>query len=97
MDMIEAIGGIMSLDFSLTRTINSLAGEAPWVDWIFLTLSNRNSLCLPAILLGIYWIWQWPREALIAIPVVVGLIGFVDFVGAHQTFGCASTSLYQHS
>lgn len=72
----------MSLDLFLTRTINGFAGETSWIDWAFLTLCEPNTLWLPAILLGIYWIWQWPREAVVAAPVMTASIGLVDFLGA---------------
>ena len=72
----------MSLDLFLTRAINGFAGETSWVDWTFLTISNPNMLWLPATLLGMYWIWQWPREAFIAAPVMMGFIGVDDFIGA---------------
>lgn len=72
----------MSWDLFLTRAINDLAGETSWLDWTFLTLCEPDTLWLPGILLGSYWAARWPREALVAAPVMTALIGLVDFIGA---------------
>ena len=72
----------MGLDLFLTRAINDFAGETSWIDWTFLTLCEPDTLWLPCILLGSYWIVRWPREALVAAPVMTVLIGLVDFIGA---------------
>ena len=72
----------MGLDLFLTHAINDFAGETSWIDWTFLTLCEPDTLWLPCILLGSYWIVRWPREALVAAPVMTVLIGLVDFIGA---------------
>lgn len=72
----------MSWDESLFRAINGLAGQSPVLDWLAFTLSDPDTLWLPGILLGCYWIWLSWREALIAGPVLAGLIGLLDFIGA---------------
>lgn len=72
----------MGLDLFLTRAINDFAGETSWIDWAFLTLCEPDTLWLPSFLLGSYWIVRWPREALVAAPVMTVLIGLVDFIGA---------------
>jgi len=72
----------VSWDESLFRAINGLAGQSPVLDWLAFTLSDPDTLWLPGILLGCYWIWLSWREALIAGPVLAGLIGLLDFLGA---------------
>ena len=72
----------MSLDLFLTRALNDFAGETSWDNWTFLALSDPGMLWLPGILLGAYWVTRWPREALVAAPILTGLIGLVDFIGA---------------
>ena len=87
----------MSWDLFLTRAINGLAGETSWLDWTFLTLCEPDTLWLPSILLGSYWVARWPREALVAAPVMTALIGLVDFIGARiKHLVRASASLFQH-
>ena len=63
----------MSWDLFLTRAINGF-GETSWLDWTFLTLCEPDTLWLPGILLGSYWVARWPREALVAAPVMAWLI-----------------------
>ena len=53
----------MGVDAFLTRSINELAGQSSWMDWLFLYLSDPDVLWFPGILLGIYWLWLSPREA----------------------------------
>lgn len=72
----------MSLDLFLVHAINDFAGETSWIDWIFLALCQSNMLWLPGILLGGYWVARWPREALVAAPVLMALIVLADFLGA---------------
>ncbi|BCA54175.1 putative Undecaprenyl-diphosphatase [Nitrospira sp. KM1] len=72
----------MSWDESLFRAVNGLAGRSGVLDWLALTLSSPDLLWAPGILLGLYWLWLAPREAFIAGPVLGGLIGLVDFIGA---------------
>jgi undecaprenyl-diphosphatase len=72
----------MSFDIFLTHAINGFAGEKSWINWIFEVLSEPDTLWLPGIVLGSYWIGRWPREAVIAAPVMTALVGLVDFIGA---------------
>lgn len=72
----------MSWDESLFRAINGLAGQSNLLDWLALTLSSPDTLWAPGILLTCYWLWLSWREALIAGPVLAGLIGLLDFIGA---------------
>ena len=72
----------MNLDESLFRTINGLAGQSTSLDWLALTLSSPDTLWTPGILLSCYWLWLSWREAVIAAPVLGGLIGLLDFIGA---------------
>jgi undecaprenyl-diphosphatase len=66
--------------------INGLAGKHTWADWLFLTLSDPDMLWLPGILLGSYWLWRSPREALIGGPILGLSIGILDFVGAQLKY-----------
>ena len=75
-------GHAMTWDVSLTRLINGLAGETSWIDGVFLTLSEPDTLWLPGIILVGYWLWRRPREAFIGGPVLAGSIGLLDFIGA---------------
>lgn len=72
----------MSWDESLFRAINSAAGQSSVLDWLALILSSPGLLWLPGIVLGGYWLWLSRREMLIAAPVLGGLIGLLDFMGA---------------
>ncbi len=72
----------MSLDESLFRAINGFAGQSVALDWLALTLSSPSRLWVPGILLSSYWIWLSWREAIIAAPVLGGMIGLLDFIGA---------------
>jgi undecaprenyl-diphosphatase len=72
----------ISWDVFLTRTVNGFAGETAWIDRVMLTLCEPDTLWLPAILLGSYWMLRWQREALVAAPVMTALIGLLDFIGA---------------
>jgi hypothetical protein len=72
----------MIWDVFFTRLINGLAGKHTWADWLFLTLSDPDMLWLPGILLGSYWLWRSPREALIGGPILGLSIGILDFMGA---------------
>ena len=87
----------MGVDAFLTRSINELAGQSSWMDWWFLYLSDPDVLWLPGILLGIYWLWLSPREAVIgglSLGASIGLFGFSG--GANQTSGGPSTALHEH-
>jgi membrane-associated phospholipid phosphatase len=72
----------MNWDESLLRAINGVAGQSPWMDWLALTLSEPDTLWLPGIVCGSYWLWLSWREAVIAAPVLTGSIGLLDFMGA---------------
>ena len=72
----------MSVDALLSRAINEFAGQSAWLDWFFLFLSDPNVLWLPGILLGLYWLWLSPREAVIGGATVAASIGVLDFMGA---------------
>lgn len=72
----------MSLDESLFRAVNGFAGQSTVVDWLALTLSAPGMLWAPGILLTGYWLWLSRREALIGGPLLGGLIGLVDLMGA---------------
>jgi undecaprenyl-diphosphatase len=72
----------MNVDVLLSRAINEFAGQSSALDWFFLILSNPDVLWLPGILLGMYWLWLSPREAVIGGATVAGSIGVLDFVGA---------------
>jgi membrane-associated phospholipid phosphatase len=69
-------------DESLFRAINGLAGQSATLDWLALALSSPDLLWVPGILLSMYWLWLCRREMLIAAPVLAGLIGLLDFIGA---------------
>ncbi len=73
---------VMNWDESLFRAINGLAGQSTVLDWLALTLSTPGILWVPGIILGGYWLWLSWREALIGAPVLGGLIGLLDFIGA---------------
>ena len=51
-----------SWDIFLTRTINGLAGETSWLDWSSLRLWEPDTLWVPVVLLGSYWLWKWRRK-----------------------------------
>jgi undecaprenyl-diphosphatase len=72
----------MSVDESLVRAINGLAGQSDWIDWLALGLSNSGLLWMPGILLTCYWLWVSWREALLGAPILAASIGLLDFVGA---------------
>ena len=72
----------MSVDESLFRAINSLAGWSPVLDWCALILSNSDILWAPGVLLTGYWLWLSWREALLAAPLLAASIGLLDFLGA---------------
>jgi undecaprenyl-diphosphatase len=70
----------MSIDESLFLAINGLAGRSPAIDHVLLLLGNLSTLYLPAALAIAYWIWAYPREALMSAPVLAGVIGLSDFL-----------------
>jgi undecaprenyl-diphosphatase len=72
----------VSWDEVLLRAINGPAGQSSWLDWLALALSEPDTLWLPGILLGGYWIWLSWREALIGASVLTGSIALLDFIGA---------------
>jgi undecaprenyl-diphosphatase len=72
----------MNVDGFLTRAISGLSGQSPGLDWLFLSLSDPDVLWVPAILLGLYWLWLSPREAFIGAAVLGASIALLDFVGA---------------
>ena len=72
----------MSWDESFFRAINNLAGESDVFDWFALTISSPSLLWAPGFILGGYWLWLSRREMLIGAPLLGGLIGLVDFIGA---------------
>ena len=72
----------MSVDESIFRAINSLAGQSEPLDWFALTLSNSSLLWAPGILLTGYWLWLSWREVLLAAPLLAASIGLLDFLGA---------------
>src|SRR6476646_7396439 len=72
----------MGLDAFLTRLISELVGRSAVMDWLFLYVSVPDVLWLPGILLGIYWLWLSPREAVIGGLSLGASIGLLDFLGA---------------
>ena len=72
----------MNWDDSLFRAINGLAEQSTSLDWLALTLSSPDTLWAPGILLSCYWLWLSWREVVIAAPVLGGMIGLLDFIGA---------------
>ena len=72
----------MSVDALLSRAINEYAGQSSALDWFFLFLSNPDVLWLPGFLLGLYWLWLSPKEAVIGGATVAASIGVLDFLGA---------------
>lgn len=71
-----------SWDESLFLAINGLAGQASGLDALMLALADPARLWAPGILLGGYWLWLNRREAVLAAPVLAGIIGLADFLGA---------------
>jgi undecaprenyl-diphosphatase len=72
----------MNLDLSLTRSISELAGRSSAIDSLFLFVSDPGVLWIPGMLLGAYWLWRSPREALIGGSILAAAIVFLDAVGA---------------
>jgi membrane-associated phospholipid phosphatase len=72
----------MNMDAGLTQSISALAGRSSFMDWLFLFVSDPDVLWLPGILLGIYWLWLSPREAVIGGATLGASIGLLDFLGA---------------
>ncbi len=72
----------MGWDAAIVEMINGLAGQWAWLDEIMLLLTGPSSLYLPIGLTFGYWLWVKRREALIGAPLLVGLVGLVDFLGA---------------
>ena len=72
----------MDMDAGLTQSISALAGRSSVMDWLLLFVSNPDVLWLPGVLLGLYWLWLSPREALIGGTTLGGSIGLLDFLGA---------------
>jgi len=72
----------MTWDESLFRAVNGLAGRSSLLDWLALTLSSPDLLWVPGILLGAYWLWLSWQEMVIAAPLLGGVIGIADFLGA---------------
>lgn len=70
----------MSLDESLFRAINGLAGHASIIDQFFLIVGNRSTFYIPLALAIIYWIWSNRREALLGGALLGGVIGLVDLL-----------------
>jgi len=72
----------MEVDAFLTQSISELAGRSSLLDWLFLYVSDPDVLWVPGILLGMYWLWQSPREALVGGSMLAASIGLLDFLGA---------------
>lgn len=72
----------MNWDESLFRAVNGLAGRSTALDWLALMLSSPDLLWAPAVVLGGYWLWLSSHEMLIAAPVLGGMVGLLDFIGA---------------
>jgi undecaprenyl-diphosphatase len=72
----------MEVDAFLTRSISELAGRSSVMDWLFLYVSDPDVLWVPIILLGMYWLWQAPREGLIGGSILAVSISLLDFLGA---------------
>jgi membrane-associated phospholipid phosphatase len=72
---------VMSLDESLFFAINGLAGQSASVDQFFLLIGNRSTFYVPAACAIAYWIWAYPREALLSGPILAGAVGLADFLG----------------
>jgi membrane-associated phospholipid phosphatase len=70
------------MDLDLFRLINGVAGRSPGMDWVWLQLGYSSTLLVPGLLLLAYWLWRARREALIAGPVLIGVVIGGDFLGA---------------
>ena len=72
----------MNWDETLFLAVNGLAGHSQALDAVMLALGDPSLLWWPGFLLGSYWLWLNWREAVIAAPVLAGIIGLADFLGA---------------
>jgi len=72
----------VSWDETLFRAVNGLAGRSDILDWLARSLSSPDLLWGPAVILGAYWLWLSRREMVIAAPLLGGVIGIADFLGA---------------
>jgi undecaprenyl-diphosphatase len=75
-------GNFMGWDAVIVEMINGLAGQWAWLDEVMLVLTRPLSLYLPIGLAFGYWLWVNRREALIGAPLLLGVVGLVDFLGA---------------
>jgi len=71
----------MGVDESLFLAINGLAGRIPLIDALFLALSSRGTLYVPAVLAVFYWIHVNRREAMIGGAALGACVGLADFLG----------------
>lgn len=76
------MGFQMSWEVSVVGWINGLAGQWAWLDGAMVLLTRQSTLYLPAALLFLYWLWVARREALLGAPVLLGVVGLADFLGA---------------
>lgn len=72
----------MSLDESFFRAINGLAGHSPFFDQTLTVVGWKSTFYVPMALAATYWVWRRWREMVIAAPVLAGIIGVADFLGA---------------
>lgn len=71
-----------SWDESLFRAINSLAGHSPFLDQTLTIVGWGSTFYVPMALAAFYWAWRHWREMIIAAPVLAGIVGVADFLGA---------------
>jgi undecaprenyl-diphosphatase len=71
----------MSLDETLFRLLNGLAGRSSAMDWIMVELAKPGNLFYPGLLVAAYWLWKNWRESVIASAVLAATIGGTDAMG----------------
>ncbi len=71
----------MGWDETLFLAINGMAGRFPLLDSLFLALSSRSTLYLPAVLAILYWLYVNRWEAMVGGAALGASIGVADFLG----------------